>query len=343
MKAIVLQQHGTLDNVQYQDVPIPEIGHEEVLLQVKAAALNRLDLWVSKGWSGLKLQFPHILGSDGSGVIVEMGRSVVGFKIGDRVSINPTRSCGHCPYCRAGHDNMCDAFAVFGEHIPGFYAELQRVHARNILKMPDSISHKEAAAASLVFVTAWHSLIEVGQLRMGEDILIVGAGGGVNTATIQLARLAGAGMIYVVGSSEKKLELASKLGADVTINRLREDWGKALFNATCRCGVDIVVDNVGAATFPTSLRLLKKGGRLLTVGNSSGPILELDNRYVFGKHLKIFGTTMGTSRDYENVMKLVFAGQLTPMIDTVYPVSDGLTALRRLESGNVFGKLVLQI
>ncbi|UCG23449.1 MAG: zinc-binding dehydrogenase [Chloroflexota bacterium] len=342
MKAIVLKKHGDLQDVVYGDVPTPKPGPGEVLLEVKAAALNRLDLWVTKGWRGLKLTFPHIMGCDGSGIVAEIGPDIVGFAPGDRVAINPTRSCGSCEYCLNGQDNLCDDFALFGEHIPGFYAEYQVVPVRNLLLMPDSVSFEDAAAASLVYVTAWHSLIEVGCFRAGEDLLVIGAGGGVNTACIDVARLAGARTIYVVGSDDRTLDLARQLGAHVTINRRDVDWGQAVYEASQRQGVDVVVDNVGAATFPTSLRSLKKGGRLLTVGNTSGPVVELDNRYIFGKHLQIIGTTMGPISAYRKVMRLIFEGRLSPAIDTIYPLSDGLQALQHLARGRTLGKLVIK-
>lgn len=347
MRAIVFHKHGDLDQVELADVPTPEIGPDQVLLEVKAAALNQLDLWVLKGWPGLRLKMPHIMGSDGAGVIVEIGANVSGFQVGDRVAVNPTLSCGRCYFCLTGRDNMCDSLALLGEHVDGFYAEYAAVPARNLLKMSDegetSISFKHAAAASLVYVTAWHSLISRGRLQAGESVLFVGAGGGVNTAAMQVARLAGARPIYVIGSSDEKLARARELGADVTINRhQQEDWGKSIFRATNRLGVDVVVDNVGAATYLSSLRSLKKGGRLLTVGNTSGARFEIDNRYIFGKQLNIIGSTMGPIADYEKVMGLVFEGQLLPVIDTVYPLSEGLTALKRLKAGQVIGKLVLQ-
>jgi NADPH:quinone reductase-like Zn-dependent oxidoreductase len=343
VKAIVFHQHGDLDQVAYDDVERPEIGRDEVLLAVKAAALNRLDLWVLEGWPGLDLRLPHIMGCDGAGVIAAVGDEVTGFAAGDRVAVNPTKSCGRCHYCLTGRDQMCDRFAIFGEHAPGLYADYQAVPARNLLKMPDHATFETAAAASLVFVTAWHSLIERGRLQAGEDVLIVGAGGGVNTAAIQVARLAGARRIYVVGSTDEKLEVARSLGADVLINRSKENWGKAIFKATGRQGVDVVVDNVGAATYLASLRALRRGGRLLTVGNTSGARFEFDNRYLFAKHLTIIGSTMGPRRAYEKVMGLVFDGRLKPIIDTTYPLSEGLTALKRLAAGDVTGKLVLQV
>lgn len=343
MKALLFHQHGDLDQVAYTDVPQPEIGPDDVLLEVKAAALNRLDLWVLAGWPSLKLKLPHIMGSDGAGIVAEVGANVRRVQVGDRVAVNPTLWNPDDPFARAGQDNMTDHFAIMGEHVDGFFAEYTAVPARNLLKMPDHASFADAAAASLVFVTAWHSLIERGALKTGETVLIVGAGGGVNTASIQIAKLAGAGRIYVVGSDEKKLALARELGADVTINRQEEEWGKAIFKLTNRQGVDVVVDNVGAATYQSSLRALKRGGRLLTVGNTSGATFEFDNRLMFGKHLSIIGSTMGTSVDYERVMGLVFDGRLRPIIDTIYPLSDGLTALQRLKENDVMGKLVLSV
>jgi NADPH:quinone reductase-like Zn-dependent oxidoreductase len=341
MKAIVFHAHGTLDQVVYDDVPTPEIGPDEVLLSVQAAALNRLDLWVLAGWPSLKLKLPHIMGSDGAGVVTAVGEQVTSVQVGDRVAVNPTYWDSQDVYARKGQDNMTAQFAIFGEHTDGFFAEYAAIPARNLLKMPDHVTFADAAAASLVFVTAWHSLISRGRLQAGETVLIVGAGGGVNTASIQIAKLAGAGRIYVVGSSVEKLRQARELGADVTINRQEEDWGKAIFKLTNRQGVDVVVDNVGAATFPTSLRALARGGRLLTVGNTSGPQIELDNRLMFGKHLSIIGSTMGSSVDYETVMGLIFDGRLRPVIDTIYPLAEGVTALHRLASGDVTGKLVL--
>jgi NADPH:quinone reductase-like Zn-dependent oxidoreductase len=354
MKAIVFHQHGGLDQVELADVPQPDIGPDQVLLEVKAAALNRLDLWALAGWPGLKLKLPHVMGSDGAGLIAAVGGNVTGFTVGDRVAVNPTLSCGRCHFCLTGRDNMCDHFAILGEHVDGFFAEYAAVPARSLLKMPEPSSDgpladrpspetlfEVAAAASLVYVTAWHSLIKRGGLQTGESVLVVGAGGGLNTAAIQIAKVAGAGPIYVVGSSAEKLALAQGLGADILINRNEEDWGQALFKATNRRGVDVVVDNVGAPTYHTSLRSLKKGGRLLTVGNTSGPTFEFDNRYMFGKHLSIIGSTMGTIADYEEVMGLVFSGRLRPVIDTIYPMRDGLIALQRLARGEVGGKLVL--
>ncbi len=343
MKAVYFREHGTLANVEYGELPTPTITADEVLLDVKAVALNRLDLWVLEGWRGLNLKMPHVMGSDGAGVIAAVGANVRDFAVGDRVAVNPTISCGQCAFCISGRDHMCDHFAIFGEHEDGFMAEQTAVSARNLLKLPDETSFAAAAAASLVYVTAWHSLIERGGLQAGESVLIVGAGGGVNSASIQIAKLAGASTVYVVGSDAEKCELARELGADVTINRSEADWGKAIFKATARQGVDVVIDNVGAATYGMSLRALKKGGRLITVGNSSGATFSFDNRYLFGKHLSVIGSTMGPRTDYEKVMGLVFNGRLHPTIDSITPLAEAKTALQRLQDGDVRGKLLLAV
>lgn len=341
MKALLLHEHGDLGNVRYGETETPEPGPGEALLQVRAAALNGLDLWVIDGWPGLRLQFPHVIGSDGAGAVAGLGPGVEGLSVGDRVAVNPSVWCGRCAFCLAGQENRCRQFSVIGEHVPGFFADYVAVPARNLMPLPEDVSFEAAAAASLVFVTAWHSLIVAGGLRAGEDVLVVGAGGGVNTAAVQIAKLAGARTIYVVGSTKEKLALAASLGADVLINRHEEDWSKAVYHKTDRRGVDVVVDNVGAATYQDSLRALRKGGRLLTVGNSSGPQFPFDNRFMFGKHLTITGSTMGTHRDFERVMGLVFAGRLRAVIDTVLPLAQGVQALQRLQDGRISGKLVL--
>lgn len=344
MKALAFESHGPAANIQLMGLPRPEPGRGEVLVEIHAAALNRLDLWVLEGWPGLKLDLPHILGSDGAGIVSAVGPDVTRFAPRDRVAINPTicnNPLDH--FARLGRDNMCDDFAIFGEHISGFYAEYATVPERNLLKLPNEFPFEAAAAASLVFVTAWHSLITRGRLQPGESVLIVGAGGGVNTAAIQIARLAGAGPILVVGSSADKLAMAQELGADILIDRREVDWSRETYRLTGKQGVDVVVDNVGAATFQNSLRALKRGGRLLTVGNSSSPHVEIDNRYIFGKHLSIIGSTMGTSIDYETVMGLIFQDKLRPIIDTVYPLEEGVIALQRLSEGDVIGKLVLRV
>ncbi len=343
MKAVLLHEHGPAENLTYvTDHPIPNPGPGEVRVRLHAAALNYLDIWVRNGWPGIKLSYPHIPGADGSGTVDELGDGVAGWSIGDRVAIDPTIEWG-ADLIRDMPDKKPARFALMGEHRSGTYAEYITVPARNLLALPEHISYAEAAAASLVFVTAWHSLITRGNLRPGESVLIVGAGGGVNTASLQIAKRAGC-TVYVVGSTDDKLAKAKALGADVCLRRdVEGGWSRALYQLTAKQGVDVVVDNVGAATFNDSLHLLKRGGRLLTVGNTSGPVVEIDNRLVFGKHLTIIGSTMGPHTDYVTVMQLLFRGKLRAVIDATYPLDRAQDAHRLMERGEQFGKIVLEI
>jgi NADPH:quinone reductase-like Zn-dependent oxidoreductase len=342
VKAILLHAHGGLEALEYGEIPTPEPRPGEALVQLKAAALNALDLWVRKGWPGLKLEYPHIPGADGAGEVAALGPGVSGWTVGDRVVINSNLSCGECEFCLAGLDNRCRRWELLGETRRGTYAEYVRVPARNLYPMPDDYGYYSAAAAALVFHTAWHSLITRGGLRPGESVLVVGASGGVNTASIQIARLAGA-TVYVVGSSAEKLALAKSLGADFLIDRsLEPDWSKPVFQMTGKRGVDIVVDNVGT-TYPLSFRAARKGGRILTVGNTGGPEVEIDNRYIFAKHLSLIGSTMGTRSEFKTVMDLVFAGRLKPVIDSTFPLAQARAAQERLERGEQRGKITLAI
>ncbi|MCS6907387.1 MAG: zinc-binding dehydrogenase [Anaerolineales bacterium] len=342
MKAVFFTQHGNLEVLQYGDLPTPVPKTGEVLVRLKVAALNRLDLWVRRGWPGLRLDLPHIPGADGAGWVEAIGNGVTAVKEGMAVVINPNIGCGNCLECLAGQDNRCRNWHLLGETLPGTYAEYVVVPERNVLPLPDAFPMAEAAAAALVFQTAWHSLITRGQLRAGESVLIVGASGGVNTASIQIAKLAGA-VVFVVGSSSEKLELAKSLGADFLIDRSQEEnWAKVVYQLTDREGVDVVVDNVGI-TFSMSFRAARKGGRILTVGNTGGAVFEIDNRYVFGKHLSLIGSTMGNQRDFRQVMKLIFEGKLRAVIDRIYPLQEARMAQERLESGRQKGKILLEV
>lgn len=343
MKAMLFHEHGGPDVLKYEQVPTPSPGPGEVLVELHAAALNRVDLWVRNGWPGLKLEMPHISGSDGAGTIAALGSGVEGLQEGDRVVINANLGCGKCDQCLAGYDNRCRDWHLLGETVRGTLAEFIVVPARNVLPLPEDMHFSPAAAASLVYLTAWHSLITRGALRPGERVLIVGASGGVNTACIQIAKFTGA-EVYVVGSNEQKLALAESLGADRLIDRSKEEnWSKAVYLATNREGVDVVVDNVGASSMMMSMRSAKKGGRILTVGNTGGAKFEIDNRFIFGKHLSIIGSTMGTLSDYATVMGLVFEGKLQPVIDQGYPIQETPDAERRLEAGEQMGKIIIEI
>lgn len=342
MKAILLHRHGGPEALEYADYPTPEPGAGQALVKLKAAALNRLDLWVREGWPGIRLEYPHIPGADGAGEVAAVGPGVTLVQPGQRVVINSNLSCGVCEYCISGWQNRCRSWALLGETVRGTYAEYVVVPETNLLALPDGFDERQAAAAALVFHTAWHSLIKRAGLQAGESVLIVGASGGVNTASIQIAKLCGA-RVLVVGSSAAKLALAEELGADVLIDRSQEeDWSRAVYRLTEKRGVDVVVDNVGT-TFPQSFKAACKGGRILTVGNSGGPKFEIDNRFIFGKHLSLLGSTMGTRQDFVQVMRLVFAGQLKAVLDRDFPLPEAGQAQEYLASGQQLGKVTLSI
>ena len=342
MKAILFHEHGGPEVLQLAEFPAPEPGPGEVLVRLKAAALNGLDRWVMAGWPGIQLDYPHIPGADGAGEIAALGAGVTGWSVGDRVVINPNLSDGDCEFCRAGLDNQCRNWGLLGETRRGTFAEYVAVPARNLYRLPEGFDEKIAAAAALVYETAWHSLITKGRVQAAETVLVVGSSGGVNSASIQIARLAGA-VVYAVGSNAEKLRVAASMGAHYLIDRSQEpNWSKTVYAMTGKRGVDVVVDNVGS-TFPLSFRAARKGGRILTVGNTAGPKIEIDNRYIFGKHLSLIGSTMGTAADFTTVMNLVIEGRLRPAIDRVYPLAEAAIAEQRLANNEQRGKIVLEI
>ncbi|MCS7071986.1 MAG: zinc-binding dehydrogenase [Anaerolinea sp.] len=343
MKASVFYEHGGREVLRIvTDLPIPEPGPGEVRLRMGAIALNRLDLWVREGWPGLHLTMPHITSSDGAGTIDALGPGVTDWQIGERVGINPTY-VDPAELLRWGREEDVPKIQILGEDRPGVAAEYVCLHTRHLIRLPSHISFEQSAAAGLVYITAWHSLITRGGLRPGETVLIVGAGGGVNSASIQIARYTGAHVI-VVGSTAEKCEQALRLGAHSVIDRSAEPaWSKAVYKLTDKRGVDVVVDNVGAATIFDSIRSLKRGGRVLIVGNTSGPQAQIDLRYLFGRNLTIIGSSMGTTRDFQTVMGLVFSGALQPVIGATLPLDQIAEGHRLLEEGSVFGKVVLTL
>lgn len=341
MKAVALYEHGGPEVLTYGDLPDPTIGPGDVLIRLKASALNRMDLFAREGWKGLKLDFPHILGADGAGKVEAVGAEVEDVRSGDAVVANPGLNCGACAACRRGEDSLCETYGILGEHRNGTYAELLSLPARNVLPMPKGVSFPEAAAVPLVFMTAWRMLVERARVQEGETVLIMGAGGGVASAAIQIAKLQGA-TVYATTSTEEKLRKAREIGADAAFNYREEPYGKAVWEATGKRGVDVVVDCVGAATWPDSIRALAKDGRLVTCGATTGPRGETDLRYVFWRQLQILGSTMGTRAGLVRVLKHVEEGRLRPLVHAEFPLAEAPKAHQTMADGVQFGKLVLR-
>lgn len=342
MKALVFFEHGGLDRLRVAEVPRPEPGPGQVLLEVKASALNHLDIWVRRGWPGLKLDMPHILGADGAGLVAALGEGVSSIELGTRCAVDPGVSRYPDDYTRRGLDSVSPDYYIIGEHAPGFHAEYAVVPAANLLPLPEHVDFATAAAASLVFLTAWRMLIHRARIQAGESVLVLGAGGGVNTAAIQIAKFAGC-TVFATTSSQDKVLKARQLGADEVVNYQDDpEWPKSIYKLSNKRGVDVVVDNVGQATWTDSLRAVARGGRILTVGNTSGPVAQTDIRFIFGKQISIIGSTMGSHQDYRDVMALVFNGTFRPVIDRAMPLVHGVEAMKILEGGEQFGKVVLE-
>ncbi|MCP4544454.1 MAG: zinc-binding dehydrogenase [Chloroflexi bacterium] len=341
MKALCFYEHGESDVLQYTDVPDLEPGPGQVLVRVRACALNHLDIWVRRGWPGLNLEKPHWTGADVAGDVAGLGEGVSGWEVGQRVVVDPGVSTHEDTFTRRGEHSLSPGYVILGEHVRGGQAEYITVPAVNLMPIPEGWDFPQATAPLLVSLTAWRMLIHRAKLRAGESVLVIGAGGGVNSMAIQIAKLAGA-TVYALTSTEEKMARARELGADVVLN-YREDpkWSKTLYKMTDRRGVDVVVDNVGQATLAQSLRAVTQGGRIVIVGNTSGPKTEIDLRFIFGKQISIIGSTMGTHQDFRDVMKLVWAGKLETVVDRVMPLCEGKAAFEVLERGEQFGKIVL--
>ncbi|MBN2155745.1 MAG: zinc-binding dehydrogenase [Candidatus Lokiarchaeota archaeon] len=346
MKAVYIEKHGTLDEIKFGNLEPPRCKPDEVLVKTAYCALNHLDIFVTAGWVGLKLEFPHVLGSDGCGEVVELGSEVknIPINVGDMVTINPGTSCGKCDICLSGNHNFCTKFSIKGEFERGTFAEQFTVPAANVLKIPEGFPLDEAAAAPLSFLTAWRMLTTKAQIKTGDFVFIQGGSGGVSLCALQIANFFGATAI-VSTSTEEKAQKLRESGADYVINYNEDpDYPKYVFKEiTNRQGCDIVVDSVGAATFPTSLRMLKPGGRLVTCGATSGPIAKINLNMVFWNQLEILGSTMSNQREFREVMNLVFEGKLKPIIGKEFPLSEAKEAEKYLDSGNHFGKIVLKI
>jgi NADPH:quinone reductase-like Zn-dependent oxidoreductase len=340
MKALCYYQYGSLNLLKYDNVADPVPGKGQVLVQVKACALNHLDLWVMRGLPGANLDMPHWGGSDIAGVVAGWGPEVTGLETGRRVVIDHGINPVEDEFTRRGEHSMSPGYVIIGEHTRGGLAEYITVPAQNVVEIPDNLDFPEACAPLLVTLTAWRMLINRAKLRAGETVLTVGAGGGVNSAAIQIAKLAGA-IVYVVASNAEKAERARELGADFVIDRSRTDWGKEVQRLTAKRGVDLVVDNVGAATINTSMAVVARGGRIVIVGNTSGQHAEIDIRRIFGKQISLIGSTMGSPQEFRDITRLLWSGRIKTLIDEVIPLSEGKRGFEILQQGKMFGKIVL--
>jgi NADPH:quinone reductase-like Zn-dependent oxidoreductase len=346
MRAALFRSHGGPEVMEVGDVPTPRPGPGEVQIRVTAAALNHIDLWLRQGLPALPVPLPHVSGGDVCGVVAELGPGVAaraGCEVGDRVLVNPGLSCGRCQACLSGRDNFCPDYRMIGEQTWGGEAEVLVVPAQNLVPAPrDRIALDDAQLAALptVFMTVWQMLVERAQIRLGETVLVLAAGSGVGTAAIQVAKLHGARVI-ATASTDAKLAAARALGADETINHATGDLVAEVKRLTGRRGADIVVEHVGAATFPKSVVACAKGGRIVTCGATAGfePVLNL--RHVFWRQLSILGSTMASKGRLFDIVDLVAAGRLKPVIHRVFPLEEVAAAHRLLESRETFGKLVL--
>ncbi|HEX6790374.1 MAG TPA: zinc-binding dehydrogenase [Candidatus Krumholzibacteria bacterium] len=342
MKAIYFETHGGPEVLTLGERPAPALGPGMVRIDVRAASVNHIDMFVRRGMPGLKIALPHIPGCDASGVVSEIGAGVTGLAVGQRVLMNPSISCGTCEFCQRGDVTLCTTYQLVGEHTSGTLCEQIVLPAQNALPFPDSMSFEDAASLPLVFVTAWRMLITRGRLRAAEDVLIHGASAGVGIACIQIAKVAGA-RVFAVASSDEKLDLCRSLGADILIHSGKEDVTRRVREITGRRGVDVVVDYVGKATWLSSLQCLCRGGRLVTCGATTGYNPEEDLRHIFYRQLEVIGSTMGSRNELAAPLKLIFAGRMRPVVSAVYPLADTVAAHRAMEARQSLGKLVIRV
>ena len=338
MKALYFEEHGEREVLQYGDLPNLVNKENHVLIKVEACALNHLDVWIRKGWPGLNLEMPLIGGSDVSGIVVEGNGS---WKEGDKVVIDPGISSTIDSWTEKGLDSMSPGYKILGEHICGGCAEYVCVPVDNVHRRPEGLTASQAAAPLLAGLTAYRMLVTRAGIQNGDNVLVMGSGGGVNSLSIQIAKHFGAEVHVVAGGAEKKSK-AEDLGASFVVDyKANEDWHKELFPVIGRKGYDIVVDNVGKPTWSRSIKLAGMGGRIVTVGNTKGPIAETDIRYLFAKQLSILGSTMGSHAEFAELLKLMDSGAIKPVIDCEIPLSEGISGHEILEEGTMFGKVVL--
>ena len=346
MRACVLTATGGLAHLAVTEVPDPRPpGPGQVRVAVQAAALNHLDLFVAQGLPGVEYGFPHIMGADGAGLVDAVGAGVTRAVPGERVLINPGVADYSCAACRAGEHPLCPNFRLLGEHLPGTLAEFVVVPEQNVERLPPldpALTWAEAAAFSLVTLTAWRMVVTRARVQAGETVLVWGIGGGVSLAAMRIAKLVGAKTI-VTSSSDAKLHAARALGADVTVNHRTQNVAQEVRALTGKRGVEVVVENVGEATWDTSLRVLGRGGRLVTCGATTGPQVAIDLRRVFWYHWTIMGSTLGTLAEYAEIVRRLGRGELRPVVDRVYPLAESSAALERLAEGGQFGKIAIEI
>ncbi len=343
MRAATLVRTGSLDHIQVQDVPAPQVTEPgDVVVELRAAALNHLDIWVVEGLPGLPPSFPHVLGGDGAGVVAEVGSTVTAWKVGDRVMINPGVSCYRCEWCLAGEHSLCHTYQLLGEHRPGTLAERVLVPQHNLAPLPEERTWAEGAAYSLATLTAWRMLVTRARVQPNEWVLVWGIGGGVSLTALRIAKLLGA-TVVATSSSDAKLARARELGADHTINHRSEDVAQTVKALTHRRGVDVVVENPGEATWEESLRSLAKQGRVVTCGATTGPNVVTDIRRLFWHQHTIMGSTMGNAREYRAIASILARGDLVPIIDATYPLEAARKAMERLDSGGQMGKIVIEM
>ena len=340
MKAVRIHEFGDEKVLRYEEVSDPVPRRDQVLVRVRACALNHLDLWVRKGLPGVPL--PHILGSDIAGEIVEVGEYVSGFKAGQRALLAPMHFCNHCAYCTSEKQNQCAEFTVLGNRVDGGNCELIAIPAVSVIPIPDGFDFVQAASIPLVFLTAWHMLVGRAGVRPGQTVLVLGAGSGVGIAAIQIARMFHCRVITTAGD-ESKLEKARGLGADYGIDHYKQKISEEVKKITNREGVDIVVEHVGKATWGESLKSLKSGGTIVTCGATTGPDAAMDLRFVYSRQLNLLGSYMGTMGELYEVLGHVFAGRLKPVVDRTFALSEIRAAHEHMEKSQMFGKIVLTV
>jgi len=339
MRAARFHEHGGPEVLRVEDVPVPEPGPHEVRISVRAAGFNHLDLWIRRGLP-VDTTMPHIGGSDIAGLVSAVGEQVEGWEIGARVVVNPILFCGSCEFCLQGEESLCYRFRILGEHTDGGFAEEVVVPAHALHRLPDDFPFEQAAALPVSYQTAWRALLHRARLRAGEDVLILGASGGTAIAALQIARLAGA-RVFAVTSGEEKAEKLRALGAYRVYDRTTVDFARELRRDTDRRGVDVVVENVGEATWESSLRCLSPGGRLVTYGATSGRQGLTDLRLLFWRQLQLIGSTMASRSEFAEMLKVALRGELVPVIDRTFPLEEVRAAHEYVEAGRQFGKVLL--